>query len=56
VRPPNRKTPPSRQRLLQVSGILTIPLWQRGMKGDFKNKYFLFDLKISCPFLPKRGI
>jgi hypothetical protein len=25
----------------EMAVILAIPLWQRGMKGDFKNRYFL---------------
>jgi len=40
--------------------IFIIPLWQRGMEGDFMNAWFLFELpiiyKISPhPSLLKRG-
>ncbi len=36
--------------------ILIIPLWKRGMEGDFKNKCFLMIYKISPhPSLLKRG-
>jgi hypothetical protein len=33
------------------------PLWQRGMKGDFKDICLFIIHKISpCPSFPKRGI
>jgi hypothetical protein len=34
-----------------------LPLWQRGMEGDFKNICLFIIHKISpCPSFPKRGI
>jgi len=28
--------------------ILNIPLWKRGMEGDFKNKCFLYDKQLKA--------
>jgi hypothetical protein len=34
-----------------------VPLWKRGMKGNFKNKCFHYNLEnLPFPSLPKRGI
>jgi len=34
-----------------------LPLWQRGMEGDFKDICLFIIHKISpCPSFPKRGI
>jgi hypothetical protein len=35
----------------EMAVIFTIPLWQRGMKGDFKNKC----LNLPSPLFAKRG-